>query len=84
MRRFTALVASDNRKMERLIERGDAPARVTSLGSDVAEWEIELAPRGLGDQLEEALRVAAAGHLPLPPRLCEVLRSLVPLHLHRK
>ena len=83
MRRFTALVACDNRKMERLIERL-APARVTSLGSDVAEWEIELAPRGLGDQLEEALRAAAAGHLPLPPRLYEVLRSLVPLHLHRK
>lgn len=78
---FTALVAADNTSMHKLLERIDAPARLTSLSGDVAEYEIELAPRGLGTQLEEALRAAAAGHLRVPPRVWEALRALVPLRL---
>lgn len=79
IQRFTAFVAADNASMQRLLERIDAPARVTHIGgADVAEYEIELAPKGLGVQLEAALRAAAAGHLQVPPRICEALRALVP------
>jgi GNAT superfamily N-acetyltransferase len=83
--RFTALVAEDNESMQKLLERLDAPARaqVTHVGEDVSEYEIELAPKGLG-VLEQALRAAAAGQLKAPPRVCDALRALVPLHLQRR
>jgi RimJ/RimL family protein N-acetyltransferase len=81
VRSFTALVSIDNRNMRGLLERIDAPAHVNRLAGGVSEWEIELGPKGLGVQLEEALRAAAAGHLQVPPRVCEVLRALVPLPL---
>jgi protein lysine acetyltransferase len=81
VRRFTALVSVENRNMQGLLHGLDAPAHITRMSSGVAEYEIELAPRGLGAQLEEALRAAAAGRLQIPPRLCEVLRGIVPLHL---
>ena len=84
LRSFTALVSHDNRNMRGLLERIDAPAHITQMAGGVAEWEIELAPKGLGVQLEEALRAAATGHLQVPPRVCEVLRAVVPLRLpHR-
>ena len=81
--RFTALVAEDNESMQKLLERSDAPAAVTRIADDVAEYEIQLGSKGLGVQLEEALRAAAAGQLQVPPRLCDALRALVPLHVHR-
>jgi GNAT superfamily N-acetyltransferase len=81
--RFTALVADENRGMHKLIDGGEAPARTKSLGDDVTEYEIQLATKGLGAQLESALRAAAAGRLTLAPRLCEVLKTLVPLHQNR-
>lgn len=82
--RFTALVSDDNQGMHKLIGGGDGPARITSLGNDVSEYEIELAPKGLGAQLEAALHAAAAGRLQLAPRMCEVLRALVPLASNRR
>jgi GNAT superfamily N-acetyltransferase len=81
--RFVALVAEDNRNMRMLLARIEAPAHVRHLGGNAAEYEIELGPKGLGGQLEAALRAAAAGHLQVPPRICELLRGLVPVHLHR-
>jgi GNAT superfamily N-acetyltransferase len=81
---FTALVATDNRNMHKLLDRLEHPAHLTDIGRDVAEYEIELVPKGLGAQLDEALRAAAAGHLQVPPRLCEALRALVPLNLQRR
>jgi GNAT superfamily N-acetyltransferase len=83
VRSFTALVSDDNRNMQSLLQRIDAPVHVDHLTGGVAEWDIELAPKGLGVQLEEALRAAAAGHLQMPPRVCEVLRGL-PLRLDRR
>jgi GNAT superfamily N-acetyltransferase len=80
--RFTALVLVENRNMKTLLDRLDAPAQVIRMAGGIAEYEIELAPRGLGAQLEEALRAAAAGHLQVPPRLCQLLRGIVPLHLN--
>jgi ribosomal protein S18 acetylase RimI-like enzyme len=81
VRSFVALVSYDNRNMRALLDRINSPAHVTRAGSGVAEYEIELAPKGLGAQLEEALRAAAAGHLQMPPLLCDVLRSLVPMRI---
>jgi protein lysine acetyltransferase len=84
VRSFTALVSTENRNMRRLLERMDEPAHVTRINGGVSEWEIELDPKGVGAQLEEALRAAAAGHLQVPPRVCEVLRTLVPLRLTQR
>lgn len=81
---FTALVSHENRNMNGLLEHIDAPAHVTRVAGGLSEWEIELAPKGLGDQLEGALRAAAAGYLQVPPRVCDALRALVPLRLDRR
>jgi GNAT superfamily N-acetyltransferase len=81
VRRFTALVSTDNRNMRVLLSRIEPPATLHHVGDGLAEYEIEIAPKGLGRQLEGALRAAAAGQLQLPPRLCELLRSVVPLRL---
>jgi RimJ/RimL family protein N-acetyltransferase len=78
---FTALVSVDNRNMQGLLSRLDAPVNIRHVADGVAEYRIELAPRGLGAQLEQALRAAAAGHLQVPPRLCDLLRGLVPVRL---
>jgi hypothetical protein len=81
VRRFTALVSTDNRSMRALLSHLDADATVNYVGTGVAEYQVELAPKGLGHQLEHALRAAAAGHFEIPPRLWEILRMLVPLRL---
>lgn len=84
VRSFTALVSMENRGMQALLQRIGPPATVHHVGNGIAEYEIKLAPRGLGSQLEEALRAAAAGHFQLPPRVCDVLRTLVPLRLQNR
>lgn len=78
---FMALVSADNRNMRGLLGALDPPARIDHVADGVAEYKIELGQRGLGAQLETALRAAAAGHLQVPPRLCDLLRDLVPLRL---
>ncbi len=80
--RFTALVSGDNRGMQALV-RHLGPVKVAPLTGGAYEYEVELGHRGLAEQLEAALRAAAAGKLPLPPRLWEVLRGLVPLSFGR-
>jgi RimJ/RimL family protein N-acetyltransferase len=76
--RYTALVSSENRPMRQLLERLGAPIRISGAGGSAAEYEIELARVGLGEQLMEALRSAAAGSLSPPPPLLRLLRALVP------
>jgi GNAT superfamily N-acetyltransferase len=84
VRRFTALVSADNRSMHGLLARIEESSKVTRMAGGVMEYEIELAPKGLGAQLEDALRAAAAGHLQVPPRFCEVLRGIVPMSFDRR
>ncbi len=79
--RFVALVSGDNRGMQALVKQLGGPVHIARLAGGSYEYEVELGPRGVAGQLEAALRGAAAGHLPLPPRLREALRNLVPLHL---
>jgi GNAT superfamily N-acetyltransferase len=81
---FTALISGDNRTMQALLGHQGAPARLREVAGGVAEYEVELAPRGIGAQLEEMLRAAAAGHWQTPPRLCDALRALVPIHFSRQ
>jgi len=78
---FTALVAEENRAMQELLEGLGAPIRVSDSLGDAVEYEIDLAPEGLGAELEEALRAAASGRLRIPPPLHDRLRALVPIHL---
>lgn len=82
--RFTALVAADNLSMQRLLSRLDVPVHQVRPLGEAAEYEIEVAPRGMGARLQDALRAAAEGHWRMPPRLWETLRSLVPLPLSRR
>jgi GNAT superfamily N-acetyltransferase len=81
---FTALVSGDNNSMHALLGRQAAPVHLREVGSGVAEYEVELAPGGIGGQLEEVLRGAAAGHWRMPPRICDALRSLVPIHFSHR
>lgn len=80
---FTALVSGDNRGMQALITRLGYPAHISQVRAGTFLYEVELGPQGLAGQLEQALRAAATGHFQIPPRLWEVLRSLVPLRLGR-
>ncbi len=81
--RFTALVAGDNAAMHPFLAGLGGSVTVTPVGAGALEYEIQLEPRGLGRQLETLLRAAAAGHWQMPPRLCDALRSLVPVHFRR-
>ena len=80
--RFTALVSGDNRGMQALVKHLGGPVRISHIAGGTYEYEVELGPRGLAGSLEAALRAAAAGKLPPPPRLWEALRNLVPLNIH--
>jgi GNAT superfamily N-acetyltransferase len=76
---FTALVAGDNPATQPFLEGLGGAISVTGVGSGALEYDIALAPRGLGTQLETLLRAAAAGHWQVPPRVCDALRALVPI-----
>jgi GNAT superfamily N-acetyltransferase len=81
---FTALVAGDNPAMQPFLQGLGGSVTVTEVGGGVVEYAIELAPKGLGRQLETLLRAAATGHWQVPPRVCDALRALVPIHLHQR
>jgi GNAT superfamily N-acetyltransferase len=80
---FTALVAADNAGMKALVKRLGHPVEIIPLRGGTFLYEVELGRGGLGGQLEQALRAAASGHFQLPPRLRQLLHSLVPAHLGR-
>jgi GNAT superfamily N-acetyltransferase len=82
--RFTALVAGDNPATRPFLHGLGGTVKVTEVGSGALEYEIELAPRGLGSQLETLLRAAATGYWQVPPRVCDALRGLVPIHFHTR
>lgn len=82
---FTALVASDNAGVKALVERLGYPVKISHIRGGTFLYEVGLGGRGLGGQLERALRAAASGHFQPPPRLRQVLSSLVPTSLgHRE
>ena len=79
--RFTALVAGDNPATYPFLKGLGGAVTVTEVGGGALEYEIGLAPKGLGSQLETLLRAAATGHWHVPPRVCDALRALVPIRL---
>jgi GNAT superfamily N-acetyltransferase len=82
---FTALVASDNAGMRALVQRLGFPVEIKHIRGGTFLYEVELDGPGLGGQLEQALRAAASGHFQVPPRLRQLLSSLVPTSLvHRE
>jgi GNAT superfamily N-acetyltransferase len=81
---FTALVAGDNPATPPFLAGLGGEVTVTEVGSGALEYEIELAPQGLGRQLETLLRAAATGHWQVPPRVCDALRALVPIRFDQR
>jgi GNAT superfamily N-acetyltransferase len=78
IRRFTALVAVDNAGVAGLLRdiRGDA--RATQSGSGTVEYEIALAPQGLGDGMRAMMRAFGRRQLNPPRPIQEALAALVP------
>jgi GNAT superfamily N-acetyltransferase len=74
--RYTALVAGKNRAVVALLQHIGAQVRQDRLGSGAVEYEVEIAPAGLGSSLHGALREAASGRAPLPRGIAEALRAL--------
>jgi GNAT superfamily N-acetyltransferase len=80
--RYTALVSGENTAVVALLHHIGAEVRHDSLGSGAVEYEVEIAPTGLGHSLRAALRVAASGGAPVPHGIAEALRALAhQLHL---
>lgn len=83
IRRFTALVAADNPSVLGLLNNiGDGP-RTTNRDSDTVEYEIELAPTGLGEELRGLLRAFGRQQLKPPQPICAILSALIPPQLLR-
>jgi GNAT superfamily N-acetyltransferase len=80
---FTALVASDNSGVKALVKQLGYPVQISHIRGGTFLYEVELGEPGLGGQLEQALRAAASGHFQVPPRVRQVLRAIVPIHLGR-
>jgi hypothetical protein len=64
VRRFTALVLSENRAALDMAARL-GPVRMREHAAGAVELEVDLPSRGLGPVLKEALRSAARGELAL-------------------
>ena len=74
--RYTALVSGENETVVAMLERIGARLRREIVGSGAVEYEIEIAPAGLGSTLSAALREAASGRAPVPRGIAEALRAL--------
>lgn len=74
---FTGLVAPDNRTMRELLTRRGSSLRIVGTSEGAVEYEVEVAPTGLGEQLGVALRAVASGHIRLPSQLTRELRALI-------
>jgi RimJ/RimL family protein N-acetyltransferase len=74
--RYTALVSGENEAAIKLLRNIGAHVRNTTPASGAIEYEIELAPTGLGDTLRSALRAAASGRMTPPRRITDALRAL--------
>ncbi len=84
IKRFTALMAGDNPATASFLEGTGGTVSIVEVGGGTLEYEVELAPKGLGSPLETLLRGAASGRWQMPPRVCDALRGLVPVHFHTR
>jgi GNAT superfamily N-acetyltransferase len=75
--RYTALVSGENRAVVGLLDAIGARVLTANAAAGTVEYEVELAPVGLGHSLREALRAAARGQMTLTRRAAEALGSLL-------
>jgi GNAT superfamily N-acetyltransferase len=75
--RYTALVSGENRAVVGLLDAIGARVLSANAAAGTVEYEVELAPVGLGHSLREALRAAASGQMTLTRRAAEALGSLL-------
>jgi GNAT superfamily N-acetyltransferase len=75
--RYTALVSGENRAVVGLLDAIGARVLSANVSAGTVEYEVEVAPVGLGHSLREALRAAASGQMTLTRRAAEALGSLL-------
>jgi hypothetical protein len=80
--RYTALVSGENRAIVGLLDAIGARVLSANASAGTVEYEVELAPVGLGPSLREALRAAASGQMTLTRRAAEALGSLLDHAVH--
>jgi GNAT superfamily N-acetyltransferase len=75
--RYTALVSGENRAIVGLLNAIGARVLSANAAAGTVEYEVELAPVGLGHSLRAALRAAASGQMTLTRRAADALGSLL-------
>lgn len=80
--RYTALVSGENRAIVGLLDAIGARVLSANATSGTVEYEVEVAPVGLGGSLRGALRAAASGQMTLTRRAAEALGSLLDHAVH--
>lgn len=78
IRRFTALVASDNVAVIALMHTLSADVRAADREAGTVEYEIALAPGGLGDDLHAVLRAFGRRELRAPKPIRDILAGFIP------
>lgn len=78
IRRFIALVAADNEAVLGLLQDSSADVHVTHREAGTVEYELTVAPAGLGTELHALLRAFARRHLQPPKPIRDALAALIP------
>jgi GNAT superfamily N-acetyltransferase len=80
--RYTALVSGENRAIVGLLDAIGARVLMANAAAGTVEYEVELAPVGLGHSLRAALRAAASGQMTLTRRAADALGMLLDHAVH--
>jgi GNAT superfamily N-acetyltransferase len=80
--RYTALVSGENRAIVGLLDAIGARVLMANAAAGTVEYEVELAPVGLGHSLRAALRAAASGQMTLTRRAADALGTLLDHAVH--
>jgi len=78
IRRFTALIAADNEAALGLLEDTSTDAQVTHHDQGSVEYDIPLAPVGLGGELHALLRDLGRRQLKPPRSIRDILAVVIP------
>lgn len=82
IRRFIALVATDNELMVSLLHDLGGELRATPNGAGAVEYELAPAPEGSGTEVVDLLRAFGHRRLAAPASLRAALAALVPERFH--
>jgi RimJ/RimL family protein N-acetyltransferase len=78
IRRFTAMVAADNEAVRGLLQASSTDLKVTHREAGTVEYELTLAPVGLGGELHALLRAFGRRRLKAPKPIRDALSALIP------